>query len=86
MLDAPAPVLGGRSVRSSLTGTRLAGVPCRPLRESKGDGRLAFGSQLPAARYASTTSSFMRPRGETVTPLAAARARTAAVSTLLKAA
>jgi hypothetical protein len=42
--------------------------------------------QLPAARYASITSSFMRPRGETVQPLAAAQARTAAVSTPLKAA
>jgi hypothetical protein len=41
-------------------------------------------SQLPAARYASMTSSLMRPRGETVTPLAAAHARTAALSTPLK--
>ena len=37
-------------------------------------------SELPAARYAST-SSVMRPRSETVTPLAAAHARTAAIPT-----
>src|SRR5687768_13471120 len=49
-------------------------------------GPVLGAGQLPAARYASITSSLMRPRGETVRPLAAAHARTAAVSTPLKAA
>src|SRR4051794_24795012 len=57
-------------------------APERSVADGQGGGDLAEprGGQLPAARYRSTTSALMRPRGETSIPCPFAQARTAAGS------